>query len=177
MPVIDSYDNSNQDGETSLADANNAVGQGFTGNGESVDQATFMARKAFDPVGSAKAQVFAHSGTFGSSGIPTGSALATSNSITATDFSTSLVNVTFDFATPFTTVNGTKYFIVFDYPDGVGINQLKVGSDVSSPTHAGNLALLQTSTWSALGGTLDNVFSVDFFALNSVSDRFSMLGL
>lgn len=159
--LCDSYSESNQSGTGSL-DTNDYTGQSFTGNGGVLQSVKFYIKKDGSQTGTVRANIFAHSGTFGSSSVPTGSALATSASINADDLQTSLSLTTFTFtgANKITLTNGTKYVVVFEtinvnssFP-----NYVTIGWDASSPTHDGNYAYYQSSTWYA--GTFDLCFYV-----------------
>ena len=46
--------------------------------------------------------------------------------------------ITFNFSSPYTTVNGTHYVISIEYSGGNSSNYVKAGFDNSSPTHPGN---------------------------------------
>ena len=61
------------------AGGNPAVGQSFTGNGLILNSAEFYLKKKGSPTGNAVVKIYAHSGTYGTSSVPTGSALATSD--------------------------------------------------------------------------------------------------
>ena len=155
--LLDSYSTSNSDGEFLTYSAGPEVGQSFLGNGLELIGASFYLSKNSAPTGSMYAKLYAHSGTYGSTGVP-GSSLATSTAISVASLTTSLAVTQFEFDGTYTLVNTTPYFIVVSYSGGDGSNYLKVGRDASSPAHAGNSAR-NTGSWAADSGT-DVVFYV-----------------
>jgi len=120
-----------------------AVGQSFTGAGTYLVYALFKINKVGSPTGSAYAKLYAHSGTYGSSSVPTGSPLAVSNAV---DVST--INVSFDtlftFPGPYLLANGTYYIITLEYNGGDVNNYLSVYFNNSS-VHGGNYSELAGS--------------------------------
>src|SRR3990167_9175266 len=164
VPVaIDSYSESDYDTDFSVA-SGTAVGvsQSFTGDGSTVVNAKFYIYKSGSPTGNATANIYAHSGVFGTSSVPTGAALATSDSVDVATLSTSisLVNFAFSGANQITLTNGTKYVVTIEYSGGGGANTVRVGYDASSPSHAGNNALFQGGVWTANSGR-DTIFYVN----------------
>ena len=149
MAVMDSYSEANGDGGVDLDKDIDACGQSFTGNGGPVDSCEFYLKKSGTPAGNMEARVYAHTGTFGSTGKPTGAALATSGTISANSLTTSYVLTEFTFGSPYTTTNGTKYVIQLMYGDGTISNYVLVGRDASSPSHAGNLSFYAFLSWIA----------------------------
>lgn len=146
--VMDSYSETNQ---SSFLGQNASIftGQSFTGNGESIVEAKFYMYKASGATGNCTAKIYAHSGTFGSTGVPTGTALATSDNVDISTLSTSptFALQSFIFSTPYLTVNGTKYFVVLD-SSGLTANTITNALDGTSPSHAGNNARFSGS-WTA----------------------------
>jgi hypothetical protein len=119
--------------------------------------------------GTCVAKLYAHSGTYGTDGVPTGSALATSDTVslssvpslgggwegalttwlsTADESSTT----SFTFSTPYELQAGTKYFVTVEYTVD---NYLLVVMDGSSPTASGNYAYWNGSSW--VSGTADEI--------------------
>ena len=68
--------------------------------------------------GTAYIKVYAHSGTFGTSSIPTGAPLSTSDGILYSSLSTGWQTFTFSGANQITLVGGTPYVFDFSFPDG-----------------------------------------------------------
>jgi len=150
--LVDSYAPSNQSADEDLSSAaadNQAVGQGFTGNGGILSRCRFYLRKVGSPTGNATAKLYAHTGTFGSTGTPTGSALATSKDFDVSTLETTFAMVDFEFDDRVTMTNTTKYFIICDYSGGDATNRVEIGMDDTTPTHGGNQARFKTSTWNA----------------------------
>lgn len=179
MPIlIDSYSEANADsGEGSLQFGGTLkLGQSFTGNGRVLDSAKFYIRKAGSPPGTIVAEVYAHSGTFGTSSIGTGSPLAVSDAITATDLPSSLGLVEFVFsgANRITLADGTHYVVMVSYSDAGsnGSNNIRIVWDESSPTHNGNFVYYSVGTSWGANSTRDLPFYVyiDSTLSKTVSD-------
>lgn len=161
--TVSSYSESNQDATTSLQDvtATSACGQSFPGNNGILSSIRFYLKKTGSPTGTAVAKIYAHSGTFGSTGVPTGAALATSETLTVSTLTVSYALTEFKFEDPnnITLSTGTNYFVVIEYTAGSAGNTVDVGRDGSSPGHGGNFATYASSTWSAVS-TSDACFYV-----------------
>jgi hypothetical protein len=127
-----------------------ARAQSFEGDGGVLVSAKAYLRKAGSPTGNAVAQIYAHSGTYGS-GIPTGSVLATSESVDVSTISTSreLVQFTFSGAEQIDLVDGTHYFFVIFY-DADDNSRYIVWEADSSGTHEGNSAAYNQTNWVTL---------------------------
>lgn len=150
--TCDSYSESYQTTSSSVYNgAPIKVGQSFTGDGNDLNSCKFYLKKFGSPTGNVIATVYAHTGTFGSNGKPTGSALATSGNFDISTLTTSYALTTFTFtgANNITLVNGTKYFIVLEYSGGDVSNHLVIGCDDTTLTHGGNYASYTTS-WGSL---------------------------
>jgi hypothetical protein len=123
-----------------------AVGQTITGNGATLDVVTFlMTRTDVSVTGTLVAKVYAITGTNGTNAIPTGAALATSETVDVTGlpaFNFSSENpggptsFVFTGSNRITLANGTVYAIAVHSLTSSGTVQLHM--DQSSPTHAGN---------------------------------------
>jgi hypothetical protein len=157
--LVDEYDFAN--GDTSEVVGNgtiNGVGQSITGDGTKLTRAAFNMLKTGTPTGNAVARLYAHSGTFGTSSVPTGAALAVSANFDVSTLTGSFAEVEFVFTDHFLMVNTTKYVIAVEYTGGDGSNNITVESDTSSPSHGGNMSQLNGS-WAAESGT-DLVFKI-----------------
>lgn len=154
MALIDSYSETNIDSWFGLPADAAAVGQSFTAT-STVNLASakfFMTRAYGSETGNAYAKLYAHTGTFGTSGTPTGSALATSNAVDVTTIGAGGFNVgnfelvSFTFATPYELQNATNYFITVEYGGG---NYLLVGTRGwdNAGTDDGNLSYHDGSNW------------------------------
>ena len=159
----DSYSESNYDNDRTLYSGGQIVrAQSFTSNGGVLNSATFYPSKVGSPTGTATAKIWAHSGVFGISSIPTGSALATSDTVNVSTFGTSDALVAFNFtgANRISLVSGTHYIVGLKYNSGDASNYIQVGHDNSSPTHGGNRITTQDEvTWDP-NNTGDMIFSV-----------------
>jgi len=100
IDLIDFYSESNfssQDGLSSAYSTGHA--QSFTcGFNCNLDSAKFYFSKGGSPTGNAYAKVYAHSGTYGTSSVPTGAALATSDAVDVSGLSAALNLKTFNFS-------------------------------------------------------------------------------
>lgn len=170
MATIDSYSETNQSAAVYLqtvhpsADSKrSAAGQSFTGlAGYKLTSCKFYLKKEGSPVGNLVAVVYAHSGTFGTSSVPTGSALATSDAVAMASLPTDYALVTFTFSTPLT-LSASYYCLVLQANDATTLdatNQVLVGADNTSPTHSGNAMTYHDSAWDAL-----NTADICFYAL------------
>lgn len=154
MPtLIDSYSESNQDSATILNSYIRYIGQSFTGSGNYLDSCKFYLKKSGSPTGSAYAQLYAHTGTFGSTGQPAdlSTPLAVSDAFNVATLTTSYQLITFNFtgANRYEMTNGTKYFLVFSHLTSDSTNYVSVGDDASSPSHGGNETGSIRGEWAA----------------------------
>jgi hypothetical protein len=157
--VMDTYAFSNIDSDEDLDDTNSKVGQSITGDGGIPTSVQVHLKKTGSPTGKIRAKIYAHSGVFGTSSVPTGTALATSEPIEASGLTTSYVATTFRFeetnklpASRLETVSATKYVMTIEYDDGTSVNYISVGADSSTPSHGGNVSRY-TTAWAAVSGS------------------------
>jgi len=137
--LIDSYSEANQDTQYNMYGASIiGTGQTFNASAGDVYQVKWYLKKSGSPTGNAVAKLYAHTGTFGSTGVPTGAALATSENLDVSTLTTSFALVPLTFTTGYTLVAGTKYVITLEYSGGDASNYVAWGYDNSSPTHEGN---------------------------------------
>ena len=116
----------------------------FRSNGLNLKRIYVQAFKG-STAGTCYAELYAHSGTFGVSGVPTGSALATTATETITG-TNQYGAVELTFATPYQTTNGTDYFIRLVTTGGVSFAYFPSEQDV---TAIGNTATFSGGTWTA----------------------------
>ena len=114
--IVDSYSETNKSQVNGFGSPTfQGYGQSFTGDGGTLNSSKFYLEKRELPTGNIVSKVYAHSGTFGTSSVPTGSALATSDNV---DVSTlgllALVTFTFSGANKITLTNGTKYVVTVE---------------------------------------------------------------
>ena len=108
-------------------------------------------RKVGSPTGNLTAKLYAHSGTFGSSSVPTGAALATSVNFNVANLTTSYSEQEIAFTVPYEMLASTNYVIAFEYTGGDASNYVRVeGKTVG--THAGNRSE-KTGAWAASSGS------------------------
>lgn len=139
--LLDSYSETNQSTNIIFRDVLSRHAQSFIGNGNNLYKATFYLKKGATVDGTIYAELYASSGN-----LPTGSALATSNSINANDLTSSyqLIDFIFPEGQKYNLVNGTKYFIAIRYTGTYNGTTLNVGADSTSPTHSGDSANFST---------------------------------
>lgn len=138
------------------------VGQSFTpsasGNLKSVG---FYLSKTGAPTGNAVAKLYAHSGTYGSTGVPTGTALATSTNFDVSTLTTTQTVIYFTFPTTYALVSGTNYVVTVEYSGGTSANCINAGLNSPSTGHPGNASDFTTG-WNALSN-YDAVFYVQAY--------------
>lgn len=161
--VTDNYAFSNQDSVYAFGGgthANEAISQSITGDGGVLSRVIFQLRTNGSPTGTFTAQLYAHSGTFGTSSVPTGAALATSNLVNVSLLTPTLAEIEIEFEDKVTLVNTTKYCMTVFYTTGSSSNFIEAGRDSSAPSHGGNGASKLTGgAWIAQAG-IDCVFAV-----------------
>lgn len=143
MPtLIDSYSESNQDNTQPVSAYHNEWrGQSFTNSSAmTLDSAKFYLKKSGSPTGSGYVKIYAHTGTYGGLGKPTGAALATSGAFDVSTLTTSYQLITFNFsgAERITLSASTYYCVVFYYAGGGETDFVQLGDDGSSPSHSGS---------------------------------------
>ena len=147
--VVDSYSESNYAVDTVFGVSYPKYGQSFTANGSILDSAEFYLKTTGSSTGNVTATIYAHDGgTFGSTGLPTGTALATSDTfdVSALTTSNALITLTFTGANRITLTNATHYFVILE--GTTAGNFIYIGIDNTSPTAAGNLARDDGTGWS-----------------------------
>jgi hypothetical protein len=145
--IVDSYSESNQSGDEYLGKYSEmgvfaGFSQSFTSNGGVLNSVKFYLKKSGSPTGNAVANIYTHSGTYGSTSIPTGGVLAISDNFDVSSLTTSyqLITFTFSGAEKITLTNGTYYVVTVEYTNESSGNYVLVGDDYSSPSHSGNSA-------------------------------------
>lgn len=146
--------------------------QSMLGDGRLLDVAVFaLARQGSLTGGTVAASVYASTGTHGTTALPSGSALASSASVTALSLPIRqpgavgadglLVPFVFDTTNRVTLTNGVVYCIAVEYasPGGAG-NVVYLYSDSTAPSHAGNMSYTSPpGVWSS-SPIADRVFQV-----------------
>ena len=147
LTLIDSYSENYATSNNLLCSGYERVGQSFTSDGNyNISSAKFYILRGGSPTGYVYAKLYAHSGTYGETSLPTGDALATSNAIDVASISTDLSLVEFTFSTPYT-IQAGNYFILLEYTGGNTSNCIAVRYDNSSLAHTGNYARYTGGSW------------------------------
>lgn len=160
---IASYSETNKDAVIALySGSNTAFGQSFAGQkGANVRGIRWYLSKLGAPTGTAVCKIYAHTGTFGSTGTPTGAVLFTSETIDVSTLTTDdrLTFFKFPNATLPNLSDSTRYFAVVEYTGGDVSNCVQVGVDASAPSGTGNAAAFNGS-WTS-DATRDCCYYVD----------------
>lgn len=136
------------------------IAQSFAGVNGTWSSVLVKLSKLGAPTGNITCFLYAHSGTFGSSSIPTGAPLATSEPVDiASIVAGSDFVYKFRFLDEFLLVGGTEYVFSIEYTGGDGANHLIVRYDTTVNTPTGNKSTLAAAVWSAQAGD-DMVFFI-----------------
>ncbi len=183
--VIDSYsetNNSNDEFIDGVSGDTSGIGQSFTGNGQILDSCKWFIKKQGSPTGNATAKIYAHSGVFGTSSVPTGAAIATSDNFDVATLTGTYALATFNFsgANRITLTNATKYVVTFEFTGGNGSNSIVIADDSTSPAHAGNSSFFVVAGAWAATAVADMCFYVygvtaDSGGMSLLSNAASML--
>lgn len=92
---------------------------------------------AGSPTGNMVAKIYAHSGTFGTSSVITGAALAISAPVDSSKLTSSYQPIEFGFTTQALLTAATHYVVSIEHPDGGSSDYVHVEGDATG-THAGN---------------------------------------
>lgn len=131
-------------------------GQSFTsandGYNEILMRCTFNLQVGLgSPTGEVVAELYDHSGTYGTSSVATGGALATSIAVPVSKITGSYATFNFEFQDGYELTANTNYVIVVRHADGDGSNYLQV-EGTSDDVHGGNRTE-DTGSWAASSGT------------------------
>jgi len=191
VTLLDSYSEANKDDGQALtdhhpADTNvaSAYGQSFTTPAAQykITSAKFYLNKGGSPTGNAHVTLYAHSGTYGTNSVPTGTALATSDDFDVTTIpgggAWTVMEIAFTGAQQYTMDASTYYCIVFENPASGTIdssNYPRAGLDASSPSHSGSAFRYKNGAWEARGSQ-DCCFYVygDAVSAKTASSRMMM---
>ena len=170
--IDDYYSESNYDTSLNMyTGQSSAVGQSFTSTGGELNSAAFFLSKTGAPTGNAVVKIYAHTGTYGTSSLPTGSALAASDNFDVSTLGTSiaLTEIAFSGANRITLESATNYVVTFEWSGGDSSNYVTIARD-ATPEHSGNAVGYIASAW-ATYPTRDTVFYV--YVMNASSNDFS----
>ena len=142
METCDSYSIENKDRGMLLDDTGGQerMCQSFTGNGGTLEAVWFYLSSTGSPSGYMYCYIYAHSGTFGTSSIPTGAPLATSDALDSSTLSGEDQPAKFTFSgnEKIGLEDGTYYVAGIYYADGnYDTDYFEVSAD-SDGEHAGN---------------------------------------
>jgi hypothetical protein len=101
------------------------------------------------PTGDMTAEIYAHSGTYGTSSIATGAVLATSEPISSDRLLSTYQTFTFVFYDNISLTTNTNYVCVIRHPNGDATNRVAVEGLATTGTHGGNRTE-DTGTWAAV---------------------------
>jgi hypothetical protein len=137
MAILMSYSESNKDNYDEVRQSN-SNGQALNNLPPcTITAVTFYLCKKGSPTGNATVSLFACTGSPGSTGKPTGSALAVSQNYDVSTIPGVYTLITFTFATPYSWAGG-NLCIDLEYTGGDTSNDIGIGNDLSSPTDPGN---------------------------------------
>ena len=140
-------------------------GQSFTGNGMNLDYIQFyFYNNIGSPTGNITAKIYAHSGTFGVDGIPTGTELAT----VTKDVSTlvyGLNDFIFTGTNRITLSKDVKFCAVVTFPYSA-TDYPVIAKDDGTHTHSGNAMYFSSPNWVA-----ENTSDMHFAVYGSYNDQ------
>ncbi|MHC1728059.1 MAG: hypothetical protein AB9866_18995 [Syntrophobacteraceae bacterium] len=144
--LIDSYSELNYATNLPLTDTTTMAGQSFLGKYGYLNSTTWYLAKSVNGTGTIVAKLYAHSGTFGSSSLPTGDPIAISDPIDISSLSIDYSLVTFYFP-GVVLIQDINYVMVLEYTIGAESSNVKVGLDTTTSGHAGN-GMKYSGSWS-----------------------------
>ena len=157
--LVDSYSETNQNIAFTIKGTHpssnsdvSATGQSFTNTDTSKDitSVKFYLKKIGSPTGNINAVLYAHSGIYGSSSLPTGNALATSDGFEIGDVTGDFTLITFTFSgeEQYEMLADTYYCIVFQEESVTWSGgYIHFGIDTTEPSHDGNLNYYINGAW------------------------------
>jgi len=130
---------------------NTAVSQSFVLQYKTIlKSAEFLFDRDGSPsTGNIVAKLYAHSGVYGTSSLPTGPVLATSDNVAVSSI-TFGAPTTFTFSTPYTMEAETNYVMVIEYPYSGGDDIIYPIVGLTDSSYSGNFAKYNGSTWTAV---------------------------
>ena len=161
LGTIDDYVESNQSSDLSVGSACKYAGQSFTSSVPfTLDSCKFYLKNTTGTTGSAYAQVYLHSGSYGTTSKPIGFPIATSAAFDVSTLTGSYQLITFNFfgANRASLQINTHYVVVLYYSSVPGL-EITIGQDNTAPTASGNRSYSADGiTWSA--DSFDQIFYV-----------------
>ena len=153
IQLIDSYNLTYQSNGQQVQATYPGAAHSFIGRAGDLRYVKFYVKKEGSPAGNATAVLYAHSGNYGTSSVPTGAALGTSDTIDVSELGTnySLITFTFTGAQQYTMIEGVKYCIALAYSGGDISNRLVAGHGIETVYgHPGNLSAVIGGSWVAV---------------------------
>ena len=187
--LIDSYGTANSGGNPFFVkgvhpsgSTYSAIGQALTVDNQYIlDSVKFYLKKTLTPTGDLRAQIYSVTGTVGTTAVPTGSALATSQPVNSATLTGTQTLYTFSFVgrDKIKLSRNTDYAVVvvgytatFD-----ASNYVSVYNDDSAPTHSGNSVYYGAGSWGTIA--YDTIFYLYGYEIdktfNEIVDRFKRL--
>lgn len=150
--IIDSYTANNDNARKIYTGTYTRIGQSWTGvAGKRLTSVRLTLIRFGAPAGAATISIYAHSGVYGTSSVPTGAALATAT-LTLADVPTSYAWVEVPFVGAGQIVlEAVPYCLEYRYASGDASNCVAVGTKETAPAHAGN-AFWWYSSYAAQSG-------------------------
>jgi len=161
--LIDNYNESNRDGWATINGnhpsgagdwARSAFYQSFQNlNGtHKITSVKFYLRKVGSPTGTSYVKLYAHDGTYGTSSVPTGDPLATSDGFDISTLTGDYQLITFNFSgeQQYQMSPNSYYCIQLEAPSDGTVdtsNFIRVSQDESTPTHGGNVGYWRNNGW------------------------------
>jgi len=140
--LFDSYDIANCDADASINNGTFlAEGHSFTGKyGKLKSIDVLLAIDDGNPTGNIYIYLYTHSGTFGTSSVPTGDILAISDPVNTANLTATptLTKFTFSGLNQYRMVEDEKYCFYIHHPEGTATDNCKTRVDANSPSHGGN---------------------------------------
>lgn len=133
---------------------NVSVAQSFPGNNQKLSSVTYRINRFGNPTGLLRANLYAHSGTFGTSSVPTGAALASSYTANVATLGTTQEEINFMFnyttGTDFTISSGTNYVVSLEFisTSSSSTNSVNVAVNTSNVA-VGNFSGNTGTAWTA----------------------------
>jgi hypothetical protein len=159
-PVLaDSYPETYQGGAQLDVTPWDPTGQAFKpAVSGALDSCQFYLQRNGAATGTLYAKLWAHTGVYGTNGLPTGTALAVSGPVDVATVPSSFGLVTFEFDNTVPLTAGTPYFITVEYRDGAD-GALTLGLDWGAyMLHPGNATYTNAYGWQV--GTAEVLFYV-----------------
>lgn len=126
-----------------------SVASNFLGEATKITSCKFKVQKSGAPTGSVYAKLYAITGTPGSTGKPTGSALATSDAVDVSTLTGAFQIFTFSGAEQYTMSAATYYEIAVEYTGGDGGSFVQVAYKAAVPGTNGAEQATADSSWAA----------------------------